>query len=386
MNKLIIIAAAILMVVPMLSCTPDNTAPSPSDGNGYQEIESFSIGTPVLDMVYIDGEIWAATSKGVFRCNPQTGKFIKYTEADGLGNNAVSKITSDSSGNIWVTFHVDGVGEFDGTAWQHFTVEDGLVSDQSITLAGDNRGGMWVSAYWGVSYYNGTKWEAYTSVDPDAPVTGGENPNNPDAELVENAALDAADVIFIDSRDRVWFSHRNVGVTCYDGENWTIFSSENGMEALGVSTITEDEDGNLWFGSYRALTSYDGSQFTSRTIERYKDLIPPPYIQDIKIDTRGDIWIAAYGGGVCHYDGKDWQVFKSEEGLPGENGRFIFFDMEGNPGVVMAEGISFLKGTDWKLLTENDGIPGGKVRVVTIEDTGEVWFGSETGEISRLTR
>ncbi len=385
MKKLVAVIS-IIMLVPALSCAPEDNASLPAEKNEPHVVESFSLGTPILDLLYTDEEIWAGTSEGVFRCNPQTGKIIRYTEADGLGNNIVRNITSDSNGNIWITCSEAGVSEFDGTAWQHFTVDDGLVSNQTITLAADNQGGIWVSAYWGVSYYNGTRWEAYTSLEPDSMVVGGENPNNQKAVLVKDTELSAADVIFIDSTGVVWFSNRHDGVTRYDGENWTLFSSEKGLEARGVRVITEDKDGNLWFGSYRGLTSYDGSQYISRTIEQYKDLVPPPYIQDIKIDTSGDIWIAAYGGGVCHYNGKDWQVFMSEEGLLGENGRFIFFDMEGNPGVVMAEGVSFLKGTDWKLLTENDGIPSGKVRVVTIEDTGEVWFGSETGEISRLTR
>jgi ligand-binding sensor domain-containing protein len=374
--------AIMIIAVPVLSCTPDD---SPSSEAAQPEpVESFSVGAPVLDLAYLDGEIWASTSEGVFRCNPGTGDIRRYTEDDGLGNNTVREITGDAHGNIWVSCYVNGVCRFDGNTWQHFTVDDGLVSNDVITLAADAQGGIWVSAYWGVSYYDGTKWEAYTSMPFDAPVTGGENPNNPDAEVVADVELSAADVIFIDSKGKVWFSNRPDGVTRYDGENWTLFSSENGLEARGVRAITEDKDGNLWFGSYRGLTSYDGSQFTSRTIEQYKGLVPPLYIQDIKIDTRGDIWIAAYGGGFGCYDGTDWEIYNPEEGLPGKNGRFIFFDREGNPGVVTAEGVSFLKGTDWNLLTAEDGIPDGKIRALTTDDSGGVWFGSENGIISRM--
>ncbi|OGN88306.1 MAG: hypothetical protein A2158_00765 [Chloroflexi bacterium RBG_13_46_14] len=386
MRKFVVTLITAIVVFPVLSCAPENDLPSQLNEPESHSVESFSVGEPVLDLLYTDGKIWAGTSGGVFRCDPKTGETQQYTEDDGLGNNTVRKITKDCNGNIWVTCYIDGVCKFDGIEWQHFTVEDGLISDDVITLAADSHGGVWVSAYWGVSYYDGAEWKSFTSLDPDAMVVGGENPNNPDAVLLEGVDLGAADVIFIDSRGMVWFSNRHDGVTRFDGENWTLFSSETGMEARGVSAITEDKDGNLWFGSMTGITCYDGSQFTLQTVEQYQSIIPRPYVQDIKEDTKGTIWVAAYGGGVSHYDGTDWQVYTRAEGLPGENGRFIFFDPEGNPGVVTAEGVGFLKETVWKLLTEDDGIPDGKIRSVTTDDTGSVWFGSETGEISQMNR
>lgn len=385
MNKLLVTLLAVPIMLAAFSCAQDNT-PSPEAAQpSPEQFDSFSIGAPVLSLAYLDGEIWAATSEGVYRCHPGTGEVKRYTEDDGLGSNAVREIAVDSNGTIWVTCYVDGVCRFDGNRWQHFTVDDGLVSNDVISLAADAQGGIWVSAYWGVSYYDGTEWHSYTSLDPDAMVTGGENPNNPDAEMVEGARLDAADVMFIDSAGTVWFSNRHDGVTCFDGEKWTAFSSENGMEARNVSAITEDRDGNLWFGSYSGLTRYDGRGFTSIIIDQYQSLVPPSFIKDVRTDRAGTIWIAAYGGGIGCYDGTGWNIYNPEKGLPGKNGRFIFFDREGNPGaVVTAEGASLIHDSAWRLLTESDGVPGGKIRSVITDDSGSVWFGSENGEISRL--
>ena len=385
MNKLLVILIIALILVTVLSCAPEDYL-SQSTNTKSPLVDSFSIGTPVLDLLYTGGDIWAGTSRGVYRCDPKTGKTERYTQGDGLGDNTVRKITSDSNGNIWVTCYTDGVCKFDGKDWQHYTVDDGLISDGVITLAADRHGGIWVSAYWGVSYYDGAEWKAFTSLDPDAMVIGGENPNNPDAILLEGVDLDSADVIFIDREDMVWFSNRHDGVTRFDGENWRLFSSENGVDARSVSAITEDRDGTLWFGSFSGITRYKGSQFTVVAIGEYESIIPRPYIQDIMTDKAGNVWIAAHGGGVSRYDGTGWQVFTMAEGLASENGRFIFFDREGNPGVVTDEGVSFLTDTGWKPLTEDDGIPDGKIRSITTDDTGAIWFGSEKGEISRMDK
>jgi ligand-binding sensor domain-containing protein len=385
MKKLLVMFIIILVINPVLSCAPEVNLSQPTNTESHF-VESFSIGTPVLDLLCTGGGIWAGTSRGVFRCDPETGEIKRYTEGDGLGNNTVRKITSDSNGNIWAACYTEGVCKFDGKEWQHFTVDDGLISNDVITLAADRHGGIWVSAYWGVSYYDGTEWEAFTSLDPDAMVVGGENPNNPDAVLLEDTDLGAADVILVASRGEVWFSNRHDGVTRFDGEDWTLFSLENGIEARSVSAITEDKDGNLWFGSFSGVTRFDGSQFTVFPIEEYESIIPRPYVQDIRTDKSGNIWIAAYGGSVSRYDGTGWKVFTTAEGLPDENGRFIFFDREGNPGILTEEGVSFLTDTSWRVLTEDDGIPDEKIRSMTIDDSGAIWFGSEKGEISRLDK
>ena len=382
----LLMVPVILSLATLLSCAPADELSEKINESESQFVQSFSVGEPVLDLLCTGGEIWAGTSHGVYRCDLETGEMERYTISDGLGNNAVRNITSDSNGNIWVTCYTDGVCKFDGTEWQLFTVNDGLISNEVITLVADKHDGIWVSAYWGVSYYDGIEWEAFTSLDPDAMVVGGENPNNPDAVLLEDVDLGAADVIFIDSRDMVWFSNRHDGVTCFDAEHWTLFSSENGVEARSVSAITEDADGNLWFGSLSGIMKYDGSSFSTLTIDAYQSIIPRPFIQDIRTDNAGNVWIAAYEGGAGYYDGTDWQIFTTAEGLSDENGRFIFFDPEGNPGVVTDDGVSILTNTGWKLLTEDDGIPDGKIRSITTDDAGAIWFGSEKGEISRLDK
>ena len=75
-----------------------------------------------------------------------------------------------------MTAYLSGVSRFDGRKWESFSVKNGLCSDDTISLAADNKGGVWVSAYWGVSHFAGEKWSSYSDVGPDAIVVGGPNP------------------------------------------------------------------------------------------------------------------------------------------------------------------------------------------------------------------
>jgi len=384
MRTLIVVLLLVTILLPVVSCKSDGDAVSDEHNPGSNVPAAFSIGDPIWDLLIAGDEMWVGTIGGVVRCDLNNGTIQKYTVRDGLGSNVARTLARDSRGNIWVTGYLAGVSRFDSTKWQNFTVQDGLISNEVITVEADMQGGVWVSAYWGVSYYDGTRWRSFTSVEPDALIVGGENPNNPDATVLAGVELNAADVIFVDSRGDVWFSTRGNGVNRFDGENWKLFSSVDGMAEGGVNAITEDKDGNLWFGGSKDITRFDGSQFQVFTIKEYESIIPRPQIQDIRQDKQGSIWVAAHGGGISRYDGFSWRVFTPADGLPGINARSIFLDADGNVGVITDKGVSRFIGTDWQTLTTEDGLPDGEIRTVATDDAGNLWFGGAGGKIKRI--
>jgi ligand-binding sensor domain-containing protein len=342
--------------------------------------QTLSSDNTVLDMLVDGNELWAATSNGVIHWDMETGSRRIYTTRDGLGSNETREIIRDSRGNIWVTCYTSGISRFDGNKWESFSVKNGLCSDEVITLAADKTGGVWVSAYWGVSYFDGEHWSSYSNVSPDEIVIGGENPMKDCHNLTfVDAELSAVDVIFVDSSGDIWFSDRSRGVTRFDGKNWRMFTSEDGLTQSGVYDIFEDKTGNLWFGNHGGVTRFDGDGFTVFTIGDYQSVIPRPIIQDIMQDTRGNIWIAAYGGGAARFDGSEWQTFLTADGLPGDNAQALFIYTNGYPGIITNNGVCTFDGSTWEVLTEADGLPGGKVRVVINDEQGNLWFGGEGG-------
>jgi ligand-binding sensor domain-containing protein/signal transduction histidine kinase len=88
--------------------------------------------------IYSDGtDLWVASSTGLFRFDPETGRFTRrYTERDGLPNNSVVGILGDARGNLWLST-VKGLSKFDPKAetFRNYDAFDGLQGDQFTILS-----------------------------------------------------------------------------------------------------------------------------------------------------------------------------------------------------------------------------------------------------------
>ena len=71
--------------------------------------------------------------------------------------------------------------------------------------------------------------------------------------------------IYKDKRGLMWIG-TDAGLCSFDGKSFRIFKPSEGMAANQIWAITEDEQGNLWFGSYgEGLYKYDGRHFKQFT-------------------------------------------------------------------------------------------------------------------------
>ncbi len=71
--------------------------------------------------------------------------------------------------------------------------------------------------------------------------------------------------IYQDSRGCIWIG-TDSGLSCWDGENYSIYNTLNGLAGNKVWYIDEDKFGNLWFACFGGgLSKFDGEKFTSYT-------------------------------------------------------------------------------------------------------------------------
>lgn len=63
-----------------------------------------------------------------------------------------------------------------------------------------------------------------------------------------------------DSRGRLWIGTHEQGVVGYEGGELRCYSCLAGLSVEGVFSIVEHGQGNLWFGTNRGLTVYDGRE------------------------------------------------------------------------------------------------------------------------------
>lgn len=80
------------------------------------------------------------------------------------------------------------------------------------------------------------------------------------------------------------------------------FTIENGLSNNWVNCLTQDDRGNMWFGTKNGLNKFDGYSFKHYT-NQYDDTtsISGNYIFCIEEDGN-DVWVGTHQNGLCRYD------------------------------------------------------------------------------------
>jgi len=202
---------------------------------------------------------------------------------DGLGSDHVNAIFQDRNGDLW--FGTDlGVSRYDGTSWQTFTTNDGLADNRVPAILQDRKGDLWFGTWGGVSRYDGASWQTFTTND--------------------GLAGNHVDCILQDRDGNLWFGTR-AGLSRYDGASWQTFTTNDCLVAYAFCSILEDTDGNLWFGAHCGASRYDGTSW--QTFTRTDGLADDEIMSSLQ-DTDGNLWFGTCGG-VSRYDGTSWQTF-----------------------------------------------------------------------------
>jgi ligand-binding sensor domain-containing protein len=265
----------------------------------YLTTENGLIGNTVTSFAEdIEGNIWLGTHSGLSKFDGKT--FINFTEINGLVNNTVSELLIDKKGILWVGTW-DGVSKFNGTTFSTFTIPDPeveLMPYQSkmhwiSEIIEDKQGNIWFSRDgYGVCKYDGQSFTHFTKKDG----------------LVSNNIQE----ILEDKNGNIWLGSRVVerdnpdtkrtsgegGLSKFDGKTFTHFPEIKGLNKNEVYAIYEDRKGNIWIGANRlGLYCYDGKDFTLFSKTDRADLMTYGYgIQSLLEDHKGNIWLGLSGG------------------------------------------------------------------------------------------
>ena len=232
------------------------------------------------------GNLWFGTiGGGMYRYDGKT--FTHYTMADGLADNDVLCMFQDKSGNIW--FGTDGgVSRFDPSAplvkgnitFSNVTTQDGLCGHSINSITQDRHGKIWfgtrygeqndVCCYDGNSFTpifnkNGTRFFNVRSIINDKTgniwIGGQDGLFRYNGSSITPMDTKFTGYIFEDKTGNLWLSEgetEGMALYRYDGKTFSKIASSG-----QVFGITEDRDGNIWFGTVNGVQRYDGKSFTN---------------------------------------------------------------------------------------------------------------------------
>ena len=184
-----------------------------------------------------------------------------------------------------------------------------------------------------------------------------------------------------------------------------------------ILSITEDEQGTLWVGSYLS-----GCGKIDRQTGRYSLIHPEMesvrHVFCVKADMRGHLWIASHGMGIYRYDlaTGNRRNFRTSDYvntlLPSLDGKYLFVGsckgfiiLDAKSGKVLSSSLKdmqiyslyeFPDGTVWvgapdglfkitnhgkeiKQYTVENGLPNNTVRSVLADGKGKLWIGTNRG-------
>jgi ligand-binding sensor domain-containing protein len=247
-----------------------------------------------------NGTIWIGTAMGVSAY--AKGKFTNYlTNANKPIHN-----WNETIGDLWFyAGEEDGIGRFDGLNLNYlvFPKPQGAHSDNSYgvtDIAEAKDGKVWIATYAALFSYDG---QVVNTFDEDK------------LNLKKNDLLHIRSV-FADSKGRIWVGNNGIGVVLIEGNTTIHFSEKNNLihpesKRRGdksqpgtlehVFAITEDTEGNIWFGDRdTGAWKYDGKTLTNYVLREGAQ----PMIWTIYKDRNNNLLFGLEDGSILKFNGK----------------------------------------------------------------------------------
>ena len=241
-------------------------------------------------------------------------------------------------------------------SWRSYYGAGKLSSPSVMSILQDREGNFWFGTWGGLTRYDGQTWTTFTTDD--------------------GLAHNFVEAILQDREGNFWFGTRG-GISRYDGRHWSSFTERNGLANNIVHSILQDGDERLWFGTKGGVSRYHGKVWTTFTTQ---DGLVQNDVRAVFQDREGYLWFGTWAGGVSRYDGRTFTSFSVEDGLVSNLPvRTIIQDREGYLWFGTGGGVSRYDGKAFINFTTADGLAHNTVRCIIQDHDGHLWFGTDDG-------
>ncbi len=342
-----------------------------------------------------DGRIWITTQEGISVLDGDS--VTNYTTEDGLSGNKVYRITEDQKGNKWFATD-NGLTIWDGNNFRTITTINGISLDYVYDVKTASDGKVWIGTEnKGVFVYDGEEYIHYTrnnglssnyiyaffeDANKNMWITTDENGANlyrgeafvfydKEVGFSSNEVLS----LLVDS-DNVLWSGTTEGIESYDGKQVRRYSLPGEYENNYIWEIEELPNGNLLFlmPDY-TLMEFDGQQFTNFTADNG---LQKWFVYDLFVDSNNVLWIAT-DEGLYQLEEDGLNHFTTEDGLVGNIVHYVDEGRNGELLIGTNEGLSILSENTFKNIRIGDGLAHNSINYITQDSKNNIWLGTDSG-------
>ncbi len=280
------------------------------------------------------------------------GNWRRISTEQGLSSAFVLSLCMDREGNLWVGTdgeYLDRIKRkiFDAPAEHHSWVVQ--------SVCGDESGGLWTA----FNAHGVTCW--FTNSAQDFGVGRGSN----------------AWTILVDRKQQIWVGTRGEGLFQFQTNH---FQPAPGAEILGqhIFALFEDRAGQLWAGTQNGLARWNGQDWKIYTTH---DGLSENIVRAIAEDAEGGFWIGTESQGLNFFKAEKFISFQAAgNGLPGNDISCLYLDRDGVLWVgTSGHGLArFYKGR-WNRYSTDNGLASNSMDYIIEDDAGCLWIGSNAG-------
>ena len=348
------------------------------------EFEGLNIITHIYEDKYKN--LWFGTDSGILIAKNGDFSNLQHIKEDvnkegSLSSHAVTFITGDKNNNIWVGLWEAGLNVYYRNANQFSNyiykpgTENSILTNKVTGIAKDNKGDLLIATGIGLTIWK-KETDQYQHIQS--------IPNSP-SSLPGNDI----NIIFTDQKNNTFISVWNHGLLFKEStsEKFFLLGEKNGFTKK-VSTIAQGSNGKIWIGTYSGnIFNFDPT--TKQLIDigdfSKENPILKNIIPAIVEDEEKNLWIGSYFG-IWKYNLngktlKQYSSFSSQGSLSDNHISCIFKDSKKRLWIGTYGGLSlYIKEKDsFKNFTKADGLANQVIKSIIEDDRGNFWIATNTG-------
>ncbi len=300
------------------------------------------------------GRIWIATRNGG-ACMFEGKKISVYNKRlKNFPTNKLSTVIKDKRGNIWFASSDKGIIKYDGTTFTSFSKQEGLQSEDILTIFEDNTGLLWIGSDRGLSTFDGKNFINFTKEQ-----------GFPDREV---------SIIQEDIYGNIWFGLYSKGIYRYDGKN--VFK-ELGTVSKSFRSVLLDRRGDLWFGTFAGGVSRLPADWFE--IYNHKNGLANNDVFAIAEDNNGKMYFGHYGQGISIFENNKFTKLQRGKKLISNSVSSILVDSQNRKWFGTFAGITVHSGNKILNLTNQNGLISNEILKIYEDKLGYFWFCASGG-------